>query len=103
MLFNQDFFAAGILELFLERTYPDLPDKNHGSLNVINALPCDITILTKPYQKRCLNLGSTIRYQDMQCKNQSRLLIIVEAPRRCRDITLSQEILQIEGFLQEKQ
>lgn len=38
------FLSAGLLELVLETTYPELPDKNHASVNIINTLPCNLRV-----------------------------------------------------------
>lgn len=99
------FVAAGILELVLETTYPKLPEKHHGSVNVVNTLPCRITI-TNSFRKmhQIIEAGRILKISNVNCQdNHTRYDLTVEAPKQCAQIIFKRKISKLTATLQELQ
>ncbi|KAJ8933228.1 hypothetical protein NQ318_010051 [Aromia moschata] len=90
------FFSAGILELVLETTYPELPDKNHASVNVINTLPCDLKVLNPFNGMQIINSSEIFRFKNILCHNYTKYTIAVEAPLSCGPISFSRHKFQLD-------
>lgn len=56
------FLASGILELQLEKTYPQLPGKGHAALNCINTLPCAVIVKNDQYEAR-IGYGEMVNFR----------------------------------------
>lgn len=84
------FLSAGILELILEDTYPELPENNRAAFNLINTLPCGL-IVTSPFVKaQKLAAGEMYRFKDIVAYNDTEYEIIVQAPLNCgKDLILN--------------
>lgn len=80
------FFSAGILEMVLEKTYPELPSTNHASVNVINTLPCRLRVYNPFNGKQVIDSGDIFRFKDIACHNYSAYKLTVEAPLDCGDL-----------------
>lgn len=88
------FLSAGVLELILERSYPELPDKNEASLNLINTLPCDL-VLYNPFNVRQeMNSSELMRFKDIYAENFSDYKIRIDAPKECDDFILERSHLE---------
>ncbi|XP_060534525.1 peptide transporter family 1-like [Cylas formicarius] len=97
------FIAAGILELVLETTYPEMPVRNHGSLNVINTLPCSLSI-TNPFNRlQVVDKGEIFRFKNMPCHNRTEYGLMVEAPLRCGLINFKREVFKLSAVFVEYQ
>ncbi|CAG9772810.1 unnamed protein product [Ceutorhynchus assimilis] len=97
------FVAAGFLELVLEKTYPALPAKNHGSVNVINSLPCSITIISEfSWIMQVLDASKILRFQNIPCHNRTRYTLEIRAPIKCDHIRLNKERFKMTAILEER-
>lgn len=83
------FLAAGILELVLEKTYPELPEKYHASLNFINTLPCDLTVYSPFSKAQQLNATEYFKFRNIAAHNYTQYDIKIKAPMVCGDIKLA--------------
>lgn len=83
------FLAAGILELVLEKTYPELPQQYHASLNFINTLPCDLMIYSPFGRVRQLNSTEYFKYRNIPAHNYTQYDITIKAPSVCGNIRLA--------------
>ncbi|XP_018571370.1 solute carrier family 15 member 1 [Anoplophora glabripennis] len=90
------FFSAGILELVLETTYPELPDKNHASINVVNTLPCDLTVINPFNGVQTINSSEIFRFKNMVCHNYTRYTIFIEAPLFCGSLRFKRHKFQLD-------
>lgn len=77
------FLSAGILELVLERTYPDVPDKNEAFFNFINTLPCDVTVRNPINTLKTIPSGALYKFEDRDVTNATQYKLEIEAPERC--------------------
>ncbi|KAF5300977.1 hypothetical protein FQR65_LT09021 [Abscondita terminalis] len=95
------FLSAGILELVLETTYPELPDKNRASLNFINTLPCDVTIENPFTGIQTIYQSSMFKFKNVPAHNVTNYSIVIDAPSNCGDMhfrirKFKQEVVAIE-------
>ncbi|XP_074032360.1 peptide transporter family 1 isoform X3 [Leptinotarsa decemlineata] len=80
------FLSAGILELALETTYPELPRRHHASMNIMNTLPCDLKMSHSHSSLQTIDSGELVRIKNMMCNNFSTYRLAVVAPLQCDDI-----------------
>ncbi|CAG9821729.1 unnamed protein product [Phaedon cochleariae] len=90
------FLAAGVLELTLEKTYPDLPSKHRAAVNLINTLPCSLKISCPLYGVQVINASEIFRFKDMVCQNYSMYKMVVEAPAKCGDLHFNKNKLELD-------
>ncbi|KAK5642905.1 hypothetical protein RI129_009072 [Pyrocoelia pectoralis] len=90
------FLSAGILELVLETTYPDLPYKNKASFNFINTLPCDVLISNPVNGIQTLCASMLYRLKNLPAHNNTKYSIMVEAPISCGNLELVNEKFNLE-------
>ncbi|XP_030766233.1 solute carrier family 15 member 2-like isoform X2 [Sitophilus oryzae] len=96
-------FISGILELVLETTYPDVPQRNRISVNVINTMPCDVTIWNSLDKERNLESGNSIRFRNILKHNKTSYKLSVNAPKNCGNISLTNKNIQVQKTLEESQ
>ncbi|XP_066254635.1 peptide transporter family 1-like [Euwallacea similis] len=96
------FVAAGILELVLEKGYPELPQRNHGSVNIVNTLPCSIMIFNSFSKMELLEAGRIFKIESV-CHNRTRYDLMIEAPSKCDYIEFSREFFKVSALLEELQ
>ncbi|XP_050300930.1 peptide transporter family 1-like [Anthonomus grandis grandis] len=97
------FFAAGLLELKLEKSYPQLPGKRQASVNIINTLPCSI-IISSPFRRlQVLDAEKILRFQNLKCHNKTLYNLRVKAPIECHNLRLNKEEFEVTALLQELQ
>lgn len=77
------FLSAGILELVLEKTYPELPDTNQAFFNFINTLPCDIYVYNPFNKVQRIRSGHLHKFRDMMVQNSTKYSLELEAPAKC--------------------
>ncbi|XP_048525945.1 solute carrier family 15 member 2-like isoform X2 [Dendroctonus ponderosae] len=94
---------AGILELVLERSYPDLPGKHQGSLNVVNTLPCSLVLYSPFSNTRVLEAAKLLRIENLRCHNRSRYWLTIDAPTLCGSTHFSKEHFEVAAILEESQ
>lgn len=82
------FFAAGVLELVLEKTYPQFPEKHHTFLNVINTLPCDIQVGNCFNIEQIIHPGEIYTFNNISCKYFPTYILNMTAPTQCGHIEL---------------
>ncbi|KAG5894367.1 hypothetical protein JTB14_015644 [Gonioctena quinquepunctata] len=80
------FLSAGILELVLETTYPELPRKHEAAFNIVNTLPCDLTILNPINGLQIVNSSELFRFKNIPCHNYSTFTLAVQAPLDCGNV-----------------
>ncbi|XP_048525946.1 peptide transporter family 1-like isoform X3 [Dendroctonus ponderosae] len=97
------FVGAGILELVLERSYPDLPGKHQGSLNVVNTLPCSLVLYSPFSNTRVLEAAKLLRIENLRCHNRSRYWLTIDAPTLCGSTHFSKEHFEVAAILEESQ
>ncbi|XP_031358665.1 solute carrier family 15 member 1-like [Photinus pyralis] len=90
------FLSAGILELVLETTYPDIPAKNRASFNFINTLPCDILINSPVNGMQALCASMLYHLKNLPARNNTTYNIMVEAPTSCGNLELENEKFNFE-------
>lgn len=78
------FFSAGILELVLEKTYPELPEKNQAFFNFINTLPCEVSVYNPFNHIQKLPPGASHKFRDMMVQNSTQYKLKMEAPSSCQ-------------------
>lgn len=88
------FLSAGILELILERGYPELPDKNQASINFINTLPCEVVIYNPFNNIQRMEPYEMIRFRDVYAENCSTYPVKIEVPRDCDDLIFRKKFLE---------
>ncbi|CAH1102182.1 unnamed protein product [Psylliodes chrysocephalus] len=89
------FLSAGLLELVLETTYPELPDKNHASVNIINTLPCNLRLYNPFNGVQIINASELFRFKNVVTHNYSTFSLRVEAPYYCGDCYFSKHTFDI--------
>lgn len=77
------FVSAGALELVLEKTYPELPDKNQAFFNFINTLPCDVRVLNPFNNLKIVKSGDFYKFKDTNLANTTQYKLEIEAPVKC--------------------
>lgn len=87
------FLSAGILELILERTYPELPDNNEASLNFINTLPCHVSIYNPFNTRQIVQPYDMVRFNDVYASNHSSYYVRFEVPKECEELTFEKKQL----------
>lgn len=92
------FFAAGVLELVLEKTYPRFPEKQHLFLNIINTLPCDIQIRNFFNVEQIVHPGDIYTFKNISCKYFPTYTLNMTAPVQCGHLKLNKDI-----FLQNRE
>lgn len=80
------FFAAGVLELVLEKTYPQFPDKQHAFLNIINTLPCDILVGNCFNVEQIIHPGDIYTFKNISCKYFPTYVLNMTASVQCGHI-----------------
>lgn len=83
------FLSAGALELLLETNYPELPDRNQASINVINTLPCDVVIYNPFNRLEQLYPREMTKFSDVYAANKTNYFVRFEAPVECDDLTFT--------------
>lgn len=83
------FFSAGALELVLERTYPELPDKNEAFFNFINTLPCEVSVYNPFNSLKNVESGGFYKFKDTNLMNTTQYKLAIEAPQKC-DVDLKE-------------
>lgn len=76
------FLSAGILELVLERTYPEIPDANQAFFNFINTLPCDVYVYNPFNRLQRIPSGSLHKFKDL-VQNSTQYKLKIEASAKC--------------------
>ncbi|XP_050514440.1 solute carrier family 15 member 1-like isoform X3 [Diabrotica virgifera virgifera] len=89
------FLSAGILELVLETTYPDLPRDHEASVNVINTLPCTLKVMNPLNGVQMLGAGNIFRFKNMLSHNYTMYKLTVEAPLQCGNIRFNKHTFEI--------
>ncbi|XP_072396363.1 solute carrier family 15 member 1-like isoform X1 [Diabrotica undecimpunctata] len=89
------FLCAGILELVLETTYPDLPREHEASVNVINTLPCTLKVMNPLNGVQMLGAGNIFRFKNMLSHNHTMYKLMVEAPLQCGNIRFNKHKFEI--------
>lgn len=89
------FFCAGILELVLETTYPELPAKNHASINILNTLPCDLKVINPFNGMQLVNQAQLYRFKNIKAHNYTRYKIAVQAPLQCGEIVFKRQKFEV--------
>lgn len=77
------FLSAGILELVLERTYPEIPDANQAFFNFINTLPCDLYVYNPFNRLQRIPSGSLHTFKDLMVQNSTQYKLKIEASSKC--------------------
>lgn len=77
------FFMAGILEIALEKTYPQFPEKQHAFLNIINTLPCDVNVLNRFNGAQKVASGDIYLFKNITCDDYQSYTLIIRAPFQC--------------------
>lgn len=90
------FFTAGILELALEKTYPQLPDKQHAFVNMINTLPCDVKIRNHFNKEQVVHSGAMFLYKNIACETFPTYTLAIKAPVQCGYIHLTTSTCSIQ-------
>ncbi|KAJ8924661.1 hypothetical protein NQ315_000812 [Exocentrus adspersus] len=90
------FFSAGILELVLETTYPELPERNHASINVVNTLPCDLKVINPFNGVQIINSSEIFRFKNMGCHNYTKYSVTIEAPLYCGPLRFHKHRFQLD-------
>lgn len=83
------FLSAGILELVLERTYPELPGKDQAFFNFINTLPCDVDVYNPFNDVQNLTSGALHKFRDVAVRNRTRYKLRVSSPVICGSAELT--------------
>ncbi|CAH1140864.1 unnamed protein product [Phyllotreta striolata] len=97
------FLTAGLLELVLETTYPDLPDRHQASVNVINTLPCNLKVYNPFNGVQRINASEIFRFKNVFTHNYSTYTLRVEAPYYCGDVYFSKHTFDISIITVERQ
>ncbi|KAL1517029.1 hypothetical protein ABEB36_000849 [Hypothenemus hampei] len=95
------FVGAGVLELVLEKNYPDLPGRHQGSLNVVNTLPCSLMLSNPVGAIEVLGAANILRMDHIKCYNTSSYELIIEAPLQCGSIQFRKEQFKLTTVLNE--
>lgn len=89
------FFSAGILETVLEKTYPELPEKRHASMFIVNTLPCTLKVLN-PFGKMMEMNSSELRtFKNLPAHEHHMYRISVEAPRVCGNLFFQKHFFEM--------
>nr|CAH7727469.1 unnamed protein product [Callosobruchus chinensis] len=97
------FFSAGVLELALETTYPELPATHHASMNVMNTLPCSLTIQNPFHEVQTVRSGELHKFADIPAHNYTRYTLSVEAPLQCGTVTFNRRTFNLDVISVENQ
>ncbi|XP_019872597.1 solute carrier family 15 member 2-like [Aethina tumida] len=97
------FFSAGVLELILETTYAQIPDRHTAGINVINTLPCDIKLENPLHGRMLLRSSDLHRINGIEAYNYTTYALDVEAPLRCGDISFNQHKFNLKVLSFEQQ
>ncbi|KAK9878000.1 hypothetical protein WA026_020213 [Henosepilachna vigintioctopunctata] len=89
------FFSAGIVETVLEKTYPELPDKQHSSMFIVNTLPCELDVLNPFNKSLTMQSSEMIMFKNMPADNSQHYKLIVEAPLLCGNIKMKKNYFQM--------
>nr|CAI5865032.1 unnamed protein product [Callosobruchus analis] len=92
-----------ILELALETTYPELPAKHHASMNVMNTLPCSLTIQNPFHEVQTVRCGELHKFAEIPAHNYSRYTLSVEAPLQCGTIRFNRRTFKLDVVSLENQ
>lgn len=84
------FISAGILELILEMNYPEFPGKHEATINIVNTLPCEVTIYNPFNTKDKLDSGKLFRYRNIYAVNASEYNVSLEYPQTCGNFQFKQ-------------
>lgn len=90
------FLAAGILELVLEKTYPETPEQHRASLNFINTLPCDLDIYSPFSRVQKLNSTEYFKFRNIKAHNYTKYDITIQAPLMCGNIVLARNEFKLQ-------
>lgn len=80
------FLSAGIVELLLERTYPELPEEHHTSLNFINTLPCNVKVHNPFNGIQNISSSELFRFKNLLTANNTKYNISARAAQQCGDV-----------------
>lgn len=90
------FFAAGVLEIVLEKTYPQFPAKQHAFLNIINTLPCDVNVLNRFNGAQRVASGDIYLFKNIACDNYQSYRLTIRAPVQCGYFRLNKSHLSLQ-------
>lgn len=79
-------FSAGVLETVLEKTYPELPDKRHASMFIVNTLPCTLKVISPFGRMLDMQSGELTAFKNLPAHGCPTYKISVEAPRVCGNL-----------------
>lgn len=84
------FLSAGFLEMILERTYPELPDKEQTFFNFINTLPCNVSVYNPFNGLQVVPSEGFYKFRDTDLVNSTKYNLEIKAPARCGIVELRQ-------------
>lgn len=90
------FISAGMLELVLETTYPELPGKGQASINFINTLPCKVNVYNPFTNLQEIHSAELFRFKNIPAHNNITYEINVVAPEECGNDALTFNSLRIQ-------
>lgn len=97
------FLSAGIVELLLERTYPELPEEHHTSMNFINTLPCEVKLHNPFNGMQNISSSELFRFKNLKTENNSVYNISARASTHCEDVIFSSNFIRTNITALEKQ
>lgn len=95
MIAGLAFFAAGILEINLERTYTQFPNVNYSLLNIINTLPCDVKINLNSCNSKIIS-GGIFTLQNIDCTRFAIYTLDMTASMQCKYMYLESNKFSLE-------
>lgn len=90
------FFVAGILELALESTYPQFPDKHHSFLNIINTLPCHVRVQYLLNEDQNIQSGDILMLKSIACQNHSTYKLKMTTAFQCGFINITNTTISLQ-------
>lgn len=95
------FISAGMLELILEKNYPQVPGNKEATINFINTLPCDTTVQNPFNRMQIIHSTEIYSFRNIFASNYSKYKISVTFPKRCGKYVFNDVVMNLEIYAAE--